>query len=63
MTVAFLFDCLGVGVVGLSFWGWASCFGESSRIRERRMLLCAAAQRSPTGRASAALHPARVLDP
>ncbi len=37
-----------------------------SRIRgilERRQFLGAAARRSPTGRASAALHPARVTDP
>ena len=37
MTVAFLFACVGLGALGLSFWGWVSCFSESLRIRERRV--------------------------
>ena len=41
-------------------------FLESMRILERRVGICAAARRSPTGRASAALHPRQghsTLDP
>ena len=58
MTVAFLFACVGLGALGLSFWGWVSCFSNPED--SRKALASFALRRLGLRREGALpLHPAK----
>ena len=59
--IAFLF--CGRNVEGGLLWGWVSCFGESSRIRERRVEIVPAGTEVSDGKGPCPLTPRRAIGP